>query len=64
MQRNDRLIATRFPEDLINRLDEVAKQEDRTRSQVLRKIARRYVATFRPLNKENDFMNVDPFAVS
>jgi metal-responsive CopG/Arc/MetJ family transcriptional regulator len=55
MERNDKLIATRFPNDLVAELDAVAKYEDRTRSQILRKIARRYVNTFRPVKQENDF---------
>jgi predicted DNA-binding protein len=63
MIRNDKLIATRFPEELVKRLDEVAKHEDRTSSQVLRKITRRYVNTHRPEKKGNDFFGMDEFAV-
>jgi metal-responsive CopG/Arc/MetJ family transcriptional regulator len=62
MKINDKLIATRFPEELVEQLDEVAKQEDRTRSQVLRKIARRYVNTYIPKKKHNDFFG-DDFAI-
>ena len=63
MQVNDKLIATRFPEDLVQKLDEVAREEDRTRSQILRKITRRYLKTYKPKNKENDFFGMDEFAV-
>ena len=63
MIRNDKLIATRFPEDLVTQLDEVAKYEDRTRSQILRKITRRYLKTYKPKDKENDFFGIDEFAV-
>ena len=62
MKINDKLIATRFPEELIEKLDEVAKHEDRTRSQVLRKITRRYVNTYIPRKKQNDFFD-DDFAI-
>ncbi len=60
MKINDKLIATRFPEELVEQLDEVARHEDRTRSQVLRKITRRYVKTYIP--KNNDFFG-DDFAI-
>jgi predicted DNA-binding protein len=63
MKINDKLIATRFPEELIEKLDEVAKQEDRTRSQVLRKIVKRYVNTMRSGKSMDEFYSIDPFAV-
>ena len=63
MKINDKLIATRFPEELVEKLDEVAKYEDRTRSQVLRKIVKRYVKTVRTGKTTNEFYDIDPFVV-
>ena len=50
---NDKLIATRFPEHLIEKLDEVARYEDRTRSQLMRKVCKHYVETFNPARQED-----------
>jgi metal-responsive CopG/Arc/MetJ family transcriptional regulator len=58
---NDKLIATRFPEKLVEQLDEVARHEDRSRSQILRKICRNYVSSFNPA-RQNDFAGT-PFGV-
>ena len=64
MERNDKLIATRFPLELVEELDCVAKYEDLTRSQVLRKITRRYVSSVRKGKSVEEFYGIDGFVVS
>lgn len=64
MERNDKLIATRFPMELVEELDAVARYEDRTRSQVLRKITRRYVNSLKNGKSVEEFYGIDGFVVS
>lgn len=54
MERNNKLIATRFPVELIKQLDEVAKKEDRTRSQVLRTITKKYIKSCSPTGNPDE----------
>ena len=46
--------------ELVDELDAVAKYEDRTRSQVLRKITRKYVDTVRSGKGEEELYGIDP----
>ena len=63
MEVNNKLIASRFPIELVEELDAVAKFEDKTRSQLLRKITRKYISTVKKGKTTEEFYGIDPFFV-
>lgn len=46
MVRNERLIAMRFPDKLVKRIDEISRIKDMSRSSLIRKLARNYIKDF------------------
>jgi metal-responsive CopG/Arc/MetJ family transcriptional regulator len=48
-----RIINMTIPEELVRRMDEVAKAEGRTRSELVREAARRYIEDRQPTPKKD-----------
>ena len=59
MVRNERLIAMRFPNILVKKIDEISRIEEMNRSSLLRKLAKIYIKDFEKKEMENDEISVE-----